>query len=214
MRYHEYLQCARKHLDSCVELFNSYNANQANRQNELSVFLELYYLLGYVIEGFTIYSVYKINNWPSSVDIKNWDRDRHNNNRFVKNQIQDFIRNTGLDFYKDRKTIDPNTNSYTSTSVFPQGIVRYFVESHKYQYIVCNLLSPSPAFNNFPYFGNGQLDTNIRNLIHDWDPKIRYYYPARLLQSNLTLKNNLTESNISLLIDTCKDIIINRAHQI
>ena len=67
MRYIEYLSCAEKHLRGCSSLLMSYKPDSTH---DIHVWLELYYLSGYIIEGITIYSAYKLNGWPSEDDIQ------------------------------------------------------------------------------------------------------------------------------------------------
>lgn len=57
MLYSEYLRCAEKHLKSCKAFLSSY---QPNKNNDFEVFMELFYITGYVLEGLTVYSAYKI----------------------------------------------------------------------------------------------------------------------------------------------------------
>ena len=69
MKYDEYLQCARKHLRGCASLLVTYEAGKNNNNYDNIVWLELYYLAGYIIEGITIYSAYKLNGWNSTDNI-------------------------------------------------------------------------------------------------------------------------------------------------
>ena len=73
MRYCDYLSCAEKHLKGCSYLLYSYKPDTIH---DMHVWLELYYLSGYIVEGIVIYSAYKLNNWRPSDDIK-YDCIRH-----------------------------------------------------------------------------------------------------------------------------------------
>lgn len=54
MKVNDYLKCARKHLDFCRE-------SVASLKNEsLGFLIDVYYMLGYVFEGFAVYMAYKI----------------------------------------------------------------------------------------------------------------------------------------------------------
>lgn len=96
MTYPEYLSCAEKHLSGCIELFASYKEGS---KNEMQVWLEIYYLSGYVLEGLTVYSAYKRNGWEEGISIKK--------------DNTEFVNRTGLKFYpwgpsdeKNGKTIE------------------------------------------------------------------------------------------------------------
>ena len=67
MKFDEYLQCAQKHLRGCEALLESYHSDT---KGDIHVWLELYYLSGYIIEGITVYSVYKVNGWEQKDDIQ------------------------------------------------------------------------------------------------------------------------------------------------
>lgn len=88
MKYYQYLYCAKKHLDSCTQILDSYKPNDYQE----SVWLELYYLCGYILEGTIVYSVYKLNEWPEYIDIKSYN--------------EEFTLKTGLDFYRHRLDIE------------------------------------------------------------------------------------------------------------
>ena len=48
MLYSEYLRCAEKHLKFCKAFLDSYKSDV---NNDLEVFMELFYITGYVMEG-------------------------------------------------------------------------------------------------------------------------------------------------------------------
>lgn len=115
MIYEEYLECARKHLKSCRQILEGLKENTDNK----AAYLDIWYLSGYIIEGFTVYSAYKINNWnpPSSEkDIK-------------KKYDRNFSKKTHLDFHRCR--LYPNTN----IPVFPPGLIKCSVQGHDYKSI-------------------------------------------------------------------------------
>lgn len=180
MTYDEYLKCAEKHLNGCCSLLSSYKSGQ---KDDMHVWLELYYLSGYIIEGIVVYSAYKLFNWPPNEDIKK----RYN----VK-----FSQQTNLDYYYERKFKGnvPVPNFFQNR---PHGALS--VQGHKFQEIVKVLLRPDPSFQDTPYIGNGQIDSDIEGLIDDWKPEIRYWHTVNHPQ-------NLSKVLITRLIDTCKDI--------
>lgn len=184
MRYNEYLNCAKKHLKGCYSLLQSYKAGQ---NEDRHVWLELYYLSGYIIEGIVVYSAYKLNNWPANDDIK-----RKYNEKFTKL--------TNLDFYyirtykKNGKEIIP---SYFQNR--PSGALS--VQGHRFQDIVKSLLRPNPSFQNTPYLGDGQIATDVESLIDEWKPDIRYSY-----EYAVPPPPNLSQDLITRLLETCYTI--------
>ena len=187
MTYNEYLSCAEKHLEGCKSLLESYNAG---RSSDTHVCLELYYIAGYILEGITVYSAYKLHNWKSSDDIQR----RYNLN---------FTKETNLDFYHARIRRDKKTGE--ETLIFPNrppGAMS--VQGHKFQSIVMNLLKSDPSFNDVPYLGNGVIDRDVETLINNWSPNVRYYHSG---QSNPL--PNLDYDIIDRLIKTCQIIYIN-----
>lgn len=184
MRYSEYLNCAEKHLKGCQQILQSY---QQGTKHDHHVWLELYYLSGYIVEGIVIYSAYKLNNWRPGDDIK-YDCNLH------------FTKHTNLDFFYRRSKIVNGVE--TIDSFFqnrPSGALS--VQGHKFQEIVKALLKPDPSFNDVPYIGLGPIDTDIEMLIDGWKPEIRYCYrglPSRMPQLN--------KGTISRLLTTCSTI--------
>lgn len=187
MTYDEYLLCAEKHLRGCISLLGSYRQNPTEDTN---VWLELYYLSGYIIEGITIYSAYKLNNWTPTDDIQR----KYNLN---------FTQQTNLDFFYVRSYKRNGVEiipSYFQNR--PQGALS--VQGHRFQQIVKNLLKQNPSFNNVPYIGHGNIDSDIENLIDNWGPEVRYQY-----QNGLSPIPNLNYDVICRLMNTCMTIYQN-----
>lgn len=187
MRYSEYLECADKHRKACASLLLSYKPNQ---KYDKHVWLDLYYLSGYIIEGIVIYSAYKLNNWRSSDDIK------------IKYNLE-FSQTTNLDFYYKREfhgNVDNRTRSFFQNR--SHGALS--VQGHRFQEIAKTLLRPNPSFNGIPYLGDGIIDKDVENLIDKWCPEIRYLYAGKR-NSLPTLSQDL----IAKLLNTCFTIYIN-----
>ena len=186
MFYDEYLKCADKHLRGCLQLLQSFRKGTAN---DCHVWLELYYLSGYIVEGITIYSAYKLNNWTPSDDIQ------------YDYNLQ-FTQHTNLDFYDKRtkiingiETIDPFFQNR------PPGALS--VQHHRFQEIAKTLLKPDPSFNDVPYIGNGVIDADIEDLIDKWKPDVRYHYHGMRKKINV-----LNYDIITRLLTTCSTIYI------
>lgn len=158
MRYDEYLFCAEKHLRGCMQLLTF----QQGTMHDCQVWLELYYLSGYIIEGIVVYSAYKLNNWIPSADIQ-YDCNLS------------FSQRTNLDFYYKRSKIINGVE--TIDSFFqnrPTGALS--VQGHRFQEIAKTLLKPDPSFKGVPYIGDGIIDTDVEQLIDGWRPEVRYHY--------------------------------------
>lgn len=186
MRYSEYLECAEKHLKGCASLLQSYSSGQSHDKH---VWLELYYLSGYIIEGIAVYSAYKLNDWPLKDDIQG----RYN---------LAFSKRTNLDYYYSR--IINNIKEKESTIQFFKNrppVGKMSVQGHKFQEIVKNILKPNPSFNETPYIGNGEIDPYIEKLIDDWKPEIRYLY-----DNGTMLLPILSQDIVTRLINTCYTI--------
>lgn len=188
MKYNEYLRCAKKHLIGCQKLFQYY---QLGPMSDYYVWLELYYLSGYIVEGIVVYSAYKLNGWNLNDDIQ-----------YDCNLA--FSQRTNLDFYYKRQskivngieTVDPFFQNR------PPGALS--VQGHNFQEIVKTLLKPNPSFDNVPYIGNkGIIDADIELLIDEWKPGVRY---LRNLSSRMPALN---QDVINRLLTTCSTIYIN-----
>lgn len=187
MRYGEYLECADKHRKACASLLLSYKPNQ---KFDKHVWLDLYYLSGYIIEGIVIYSAYKLNNWRSSDDIK------------IKYDLE-FSQRTNLDFYYKREfhgNVDNRTRSFFQN----RSHRALSVQGHRFQEIAKTLLRPNPSFNGIPYLGDGIIDKDVEDLIDKWRPEIRYLYAGKR-NSLPTLNQDL----IAKLLNTCSTIYLN-----
>lgn len=189
MKYSEYLLCAEKHLKGCISLLETYKSGSSS---DTHVWLELYYIAGYIIEGITVYSAYKLYHWNPLDDIqRRWNLA--------------FSQRTNLDFYYVRSRKDRVTGVERVPLFFqnrPSGAMS--VQGHNFQSIVMNLLKPDPSFNDIPYIGNGEIDNDVEILINSWTPSVRYYHSR---QSDPL--PNLNYDIINRLIKTCQTIYIN-----
>lgn len=165
MLYKEYLYCAKKHLISCRQLLEGLKGNVGNYET----YLDIWYLSGYIIEGFVVYSAYKINDWnPSNKDI-------------IEEHDRKFSEKTHLDFYYRRKYKN------TSIPVFPKNLITYFIQGHNFNPIIKNILSTNPVFYDLPILGQGKIDPDVKKLVENWNPSIRYWYK----DDNSSLKKGL-----------------------
>lgn len=184
MLYTEYLECAKKHVMGCSRMLSTYNG-----PDDLNVWLELYYLSGYILEAITVYSVYKLGGWQSNVDI----------------QVHDpaFVAATNIDFYGyDRVDKMPNGKSY-----YPyrnQNNCPLDIKHHNFRQIIYSKLRVEPSFNTIPYFGtldSKDIDSDIIDLLDKWSVNVRY-------ESAATVSVNLSKDIISRLYSTCLSIVM------
>lgn len=181
MKFCEYLQCAQKHLRGCDALLASY---QSGKNVDIHVWLELYYLSGYIIEGIAVYSAYKLYEWNPDKDIicMDWN----------------FSQKTHLDFFKRRENKKNGSHPFSHDG---KNLIKYNVQSHGFQEIVKNLLRPDPSFNGMPYLGDGEISPEVERLIDNWQPNIRYWYENQMISLP-----SLNREIIEQLIETCKII--------
>lgn len=188
MNYEDYLKCAEKHLKSCQQLLEGLKENADNKE----AYLDIWYLSGYIIEGFTVYSAYKINGWnPKTEDGQKDIKSKYD---------RPFSNKTHLDFFRCR--LHTNTNN----PVFPKGLINYSVHGHDYQSIIQGLLIKEPIFKDFPIIGSGIVDNDVKILIDNWKPDIRYWY---FDEEGQLMNNNIPELTVDLLkrlIKTCNNI--------
>ena len=90
MEYDEYLKCADKHIKSCQQILEGLKHNGAENKE---AFLDVWYLSGYILEGCTIYSVYKLKGWNPPTKDKDIKRRFH----------YEFTKKTHLDFFGKEK---------------------------------------------------------------------------------------------------------------
>ena len=197
MLYDEYLKCARKHLFACQGLLDSYN----NQGSINDVWLELYYLSGYIIEAIVVYSVYKLYGWKREEDIQtcyNWE----------------FTRNTKLDFFYSRTAKIGGSRIVIVPDDIKNMRGRLCVQGHDFQSIVKNLLESHPSMTDVPYIGDRNIDEDVRQLIDYWRPDVRYTYDCANYSYTYRgqvrfLNLPLDEDVIKRLINTCELIYKN-----
>lgn len=190
MNYDEYLKCAEKHLKSCQQLLGGLDQNTNNRE----AYLDLWYISGYIIEGLTVYSVYKNYDWDPNIDIQYCHP-----NRFTP-QCWNFYQATKLDFYGSGGRIDTKTGNKLLGNIS----IKYSVKGHNFQLIIDNLLKKEAPFKDFPILGLGKIDPNVSELVKNWRPNIRYWYKEEQMKMNNI--PDLTIDLLTKLIDTCEDV--------
>lgn len=186
LRYTEYLECAKKHVTAGCNMLDAYNQTG---QDDMSVWLDLYYLSGYIIEAVTVYSVYKTGQWNDAITINEHD--------------PAFVSRKNVDFYGsdcNLGTLRHPNFPYRAPGVIPP----YAIKSHRFGPIITNVLRPDPTFNTIPYLGScdpADIDSDIVDLLDDWDVRVRYERPS---SSSIVLSKDL----IKRLYKTCLTIVM------
>lgn len=183
MLYTEYLECAKKHALGCSRMLSTYNG-----PDDLNVWLELYYLSGYILEAITVYSVYKLGGWNSNVDI----------------QVHDpaFVASTNIDFFGYDRVV--KTHKGKSYPYRNQTNCPFDIKHHNFRQIIFSKLRGEPSFNTIPYFGTldpKDIDSDIIDLLDKWSVNVRY-------ESATTTSVNLSKDKISRLYSTCLSIVM------
>ena len=196
----EYINVAYKHLSSCMSLLLAHSKNGSSRY-ETNVLLELWYLAGYVLEGITVYFIYKNDDWDEQDDIKD-----------IYNRA--FSLNTRVDYYRNRYISegrifkqDKNTTCLSEDKQY-FGPHAYNIHSHGFQSIVKDKFRVDARFDNLPYFGNSiRVDADVEYLIDNWNPKVRYaYFDGTQFKCEGTSVPQLNQDVIKRLLSNCYDI--------
>lgn len=190
MEYEEYLECAKKHIDSCEQILEGLKHNGAENKE---AFLDVWYLSGYILEGFTVYSAYKLNDWNPPCGGKYNDKDIMG--RYDKN----FSRKTKLDYFEKRLV--------KGRSIFQElGIeIKYSVRGHGFQEIIKNILKKAPL-DGLPVLGDGPVNEEVEKLIQAWKPEIRYWYQSNRNEEKNIKIPDLNQELLERLLNTCKEI--------
>lgn len=70
MKYKDYRNAARKHLNTCTVLEEKYNTNSCTTETRKSLVLNMYYLSGYIIECIVKYGIYDLIGYDKDQDVK------------------------------------------------------------------------------------------------------------------------------------------------
>lgn len=142
-----YFEMARKRLSSCKHLLKLCSTSDT----PLYTLHDIYYLSGYILEGFIIYSIYKLYGWDELTPIN----DGRQGDNMTQKDIRDFFNKTNLGYY------------------FNEG--KYHISGHNFQHYV-ELLRNRPEFNSLPFFTSRKLRPEIEYLVDNWKPELRYSY--------------------------------------
>ena len=167
-----YFRMASKRLSSCKHIIKECSTDPPKH-----VLHDIYYLSGYILEGFCVYSIYKLYGWDENTAIDDY---KGMNPR----ELNDFFYKTHLRFNNEKK----NGQLYS-------------IQGHNFQHYV-NLLKHRPEFRTLPFFSTRDLDSNIKYLVDKWKPEIRYSYEdISLSVNNLNLMLSFCSKVQSVIIN-------------
>lgn len=152
---------ASKRLSSCMHLINTCGSGCPKY-----VLHDIYYLSGYILEGFVVYCIYKIYGWDECTPIDDWKG-------MDSKALNNFFASTHLCFHRQE-----------------QKTQKYSIEGHRFQEYV-HILHRRPEFSSLSFFSSRELNSNIKNLVDNWEPEIRYSYKSVSLSVE-NLKSLLT----------------------
>lgn len=207
MKVYDYWMCANKHLDFCEEILNSSVYKSNKESQELNNLIDIYYMLGYVFEGYTVciaYSLeYELNDGENDKPIK-WDMSKD-----VEDFDPIFSKASGL--------------AYGNHNEIKKQVARCFLNKHDFNKIVETIVRKNKSCMAFrldaplPYFSTIEnVDTDQGRLLEKWFSGFRYNYSDNILAKKKSkniqdedkeakeLKEKITEKNLRGLIRICR----------
>ncbi|MCQ2049662.1 MAG: hypothetical protein MJZ22_01465 [Candidatus Saccharibacteria bacterium] len=191
----DYLECAKKHKEACISAFAPYLNNADNAKSEL--LLELYYIIGYIVEGCVFYSTFIAGGFPPLRDVTDYD---HN-----------FTMATKIDFYDCRKSYLSKEHQDCRDQLKSRKQLLYLT-GHNFQSIVDNYLSSKAETMcwEIPYINKRvSIDCTAKDFIENWKPELRYSTMSKgdFALDNKDLIKKITFENIKKLAETAFDIV-------
>lgn len=187
MKVDDYKWCAQKHLKACSRMLDHYKNslsldNSATEQEKKEFLLEIYYLLGYVIEGLAVYIVHSIpycftiNSHTGAIKSHSWKSDSvAKKNEEITDFNAHFTQVTGIYFFNSNAT--QNNKNLNDTNIERSITWAYqnnFGDQTKEFDFYCNSqkkICKDDAF--FNKIGTYLTSRNIRNTT---DPQIKALY--------------------------------------
>ncbi len=207
MKVYDYWMCANKHLDFCEEILNSSVYKSEKDSQELNNLIDIYYMLGYVFEGYTVCIAF-------TLDYRNEDGTP------IK-----------WDLNKDIECFDPvfsnaSKIAYDASNKLGNTTTPYCINHHRFDRIVKEIIRTHLSASShsdcpyLPYFATlDGVDSDQEFLLKNWSTDFRYNYSDNLLAGNKKtkyldeekrnkiinqLKEKITENNLRGLIKHCR----------
>lgn len=208
MLYTEYLDCAKKHWTACNLAVNSLLGSSQGENassGDFELLLDIYYLSGYIVEGCTVYSAYHLGDFPSFLNVKEY------NHKFTST--------TKIDFFQKR-LFNPKHPEWISQEDFDKRcklVGLLFIHGHNFQEIIRCYLEKELQDREYkiPYLeSTTPIDPNVKTLLDQWKPEIRYktaktknFFQQKKLINLNTIQELINLNTIQELIKICGNII-------
>ena len=166
--YTQYRDAARQHLAACRRLIDSYPewSKICNKHDEEKIFHEIYYLSGYILEGFVNYAIFCHPDWDRSCNVRKFSKD------------SDFSKHTHLWWNGE------NPDGFTIAGHNFQNN-RNILDSCGYV-VGIPYLSP-----DVPLSDDRIISNRLQRMIGMWKPDIRYKKVGEPLSLEFSDINNL-----------------------
>ena len=179
--YTHYKDVALKHFDALKLMYQKLKTtSDAGCKEYKNLLYEAYYISGYILEGASVYVIFKHIDWKDSIEIP-----------------------VGKG-HKERELTETN-NFNSAGSVLPTTDAKVlFANLHNHNIKKYSI----PTFTgctSVPFFrGDQDKDTSIPSLLIEWDANKRYFLEQDFIDAGLSI----TADNIKEIIDFCKKHII------
>lgn len=179
--YTHYKDVALKHFDAlrmmCQKLKKTSNAGCKEYKNLL---YEAYYISGYILEGASVYVIFKHIDWKDSIEIP-----------------------VGKG-HRERELTDTNNFNSASSALPTTDAKVLFANLHNHN-IKEYTNSTFTGCSSVPFFrGDQDTDASIPTLLKVWDANKRYFLEQDFIDAGLSI----TADNIEEIIEFCRKHII------
>ena len=147
----QYRDAARQHLTVCRRLIDSYPewGKACNKHDQSKIFHEIYYITGYIIEGFVNYAIFCDPNWDENSNVREISRD------------SEFSRKTHL-LYSGN-----NPNGYILAAHNFQKNIQILHDRG-------NVVGIPYLSTDTPLDNDSNKDSRLKRIISKWEPSVRY----------------------------------------
>jgi hypothetical protein len=189
MKVDDYKWCAQKHLKACSRMLEHYKNslsldNSAPEQEKKEFLLEIYYLLGYVIEGLAVYIVHSMpycftnNDQTGAIESHSWkDDSAAKNNEEITDFNFRFTKITGIYFFNEKAA---RNNKNLSDIIIEKSITWAYQNNSGDQTkefdFYCNSYHQKKICRDDPFFSKIGTYLTSWNIGNTTDPQIRELY--------------------------------------
>lgn len=178
--YPNYLEAAKKHYKACKRIFQLYERCEKNKYDDRYLFNEIYYIFGYILEGISVYMIFKHFGYEKSKSIENC----HEDESFIKKAHVTYHFGEGTRKYGNSLKKISNHNFQEYTEALAQEFAPYHIP----------YLSKDVPLNE-----DTQKELRLKKLIKEWKPDVRYRKYKDPFE--------LSESDVQSIISLCQTIL-------